>query len=69
VRRRSDFEDLVELAVARALEKLSIPSRRDIEALNARVDELERRVDLAPSVGASGNRSGAGSRRRAAAAR
>jgi polyhydroxyalkanoate synthesis repressor PhaR len=69
VRRRSDFEDLVELAVARALEKLSIPSRRDIEALNARVDELERRVDLGPTPGASGKRPGAGNRRGAAAAR
>src|SRR5207253_11479039 len=44
-RRRSEFEDLVELAVARALDKLSIPSRRDVEALNARVDELERRLE------------------------
>jgi polyhydroxyalkanoate synthesis repressor PhaR len=44
-RRRSEFEDLVEMAVARALEKLSIPSRRDIDALNARVDELERRLE------------------------
>src|ERR1700737_5341013 len=43
-RRRSEFEDLVEMAVARALEKLSIPSRRDIDALTARVDKLERRV-------------------------
>src|SRR5207244_5878546 len=46
-RRRSEFEDLVEMAVARALEKLSIPSRRDVEALSARVDELERRLDMA----------------------
>ena len=45
-RRRSEFEDLVELAVARALEKLSIPSRRDVEALSARVDELERRLEV-----------------------
>lgn len=45
-RRRSEFEDLVEMAVARALERLSIPSLRDIEALNTRVDELERRVEL-----------------------
>jgi polyhydroxyalkanoate synthesis repressor PhaR len=44
-RRRSEFEELVEMAVARALEKLSIPSLRDIEALNARVDELERRLE------------------------
>jgi polyhydroxyalkanoate synthesis repressor PhaR len=45
-RRRSEFEDLVELAVARALDKLSIPSRRDVEALSARVDELERRLEM-----------------------
>jgi polyhydroxyalkanoate synthesis repressor PhaR len=45
-RRRSEFEDLVELAVARALDKLSIPSRRDVEALSVRVDELERRLDM-----------------------
>jgi polyhydroxyalkanoate synthesis repressor PhaR len=45
-RRRTEFEELVEMAVARALEKLSIPSMRDIEALHARVDELERRLEL-----------------------
>ena len=45
-RRRTEFEDLVEMAVARALEKLSIPSMRDIEALDARVDELERRLEV-----------------------
>jgi polyhydroxyalkanoate synthesis repressor PhaR len=68
-RRRSDFEDLVELAVARALEKLTIPSRRDIEALNARVDELERRLDVPPARRVPANRPSAGSRRGAAAAR
>jgi polyhydroxyalkanoate synthesis repressor PhaR len=55
-RRRSEFEDLVEMAVARALEKLSIPSRRDIEALNARVDELERRLERTTARPASANR-------------
>jgi polyhydroxyalkanoate synthesis repressor PhaR len=55
-RRRSEFEDLVEMAVARALEKLSIPSRRDIEALNARVDELERRLERSTTRAASANR-------------
>jgi polyhydroxyalkanoate synthesis repressor PhaR len=55
-RRRSEFEDLVEMAVARALEKLSIPSRRDIDALNARVDELERRLERSSARPASTNR-------------
>jgi polyhydroxyalkanoate synthesis repressor PhaR len=49
-RRRSEFEDLVDTAVARALEKLSIPSRRDIDALSARIDELERRIERAQGV-------------------
>jgi polyhydroxyalkanoate synthesis repressor PhaR len=49
-RRRSEFEDLVETAVARALEKLSIPSHRDIDALSARIDELERRIERAQGV-------------------
>jgi polyhydroxyalkanoate synthesis repressor PhaR len=44
-RRRSELEELIDGAVARALEKLSIPSRRDIDALNARIDELERRIE------------------------
>ena len=44
-RRRSEFEELVDTAVARALTKLSIPSHRDVAALNARIDELERRIE------------------------
>jgi poly(hydroxyalkanoate) granule-associated protein len=44
-RRRSELEDLVDSAVERALARLSIPSRRDVEALNARLDQLERRLD------------------------
>jgi polyhydroxyalkanoate synthesis repressor PhaR len=55
-RRRSEFEDLVEMAVARALEKLSSPSRRDIDALNARVDELERRLERSSARPASAKR-------------
>jgi polyhydroxyalkanoate synthesis repressor PhaR len=43
-KRRSDLEDLVDSAVERALMRLSIPSRRDIEAINARLDQLERRL-------------------------
>ena len=43
-RGRSELEDLVDIAVERALTRLSIPTRRDLEALNARLDELEARI-------------------------
>lgn len=43
-RRRSDLEDLVEVAVARALQRLSIPSQRDLDLLRRRLDALERDV-------------------------
>ena len=46
-RRRLDLEELVDSAVERALGRLSIPSRRDLEALNARIDQLERRLQSA----------------------
>jgi polyhydroxyalkanoate synthesis repressor PhaR len=68
-RRRSEFEDLVEMAVARALEKLSIPSRRDIDALNARVDELERRLERSAGRPSSANRVSPPRRRTTAASR
>jgi polyhydroxyalkanoate synthesis repressor PhaR len=44
-RRRGDVEEFVELAVARALAGLSIPTRRDLQRLRERLDELERRLD------------------------
>jgi hypothetical protein len=50
-RGRSELEDLVDVAVERALTRLSIPTRRDIEALNARLDDLEARI---ASLGAPG---------------
>src|SRR5437879_259308 len=50
-RRRSELEDLVDSAVERALARLSIPARRDIEGLNARLDELERRLDTLTGAG------------------
>ena len=43
-RGRSELEELVDVAVERALMRLSIPTRRDMEALNARLDELEARI-------------------------
>ena len=52
-RGRSELEELVDVAVERALTRLSIPTRRDIEALNARLDELEARI---ASLGAAPRR-------------
>lgn len=49
-RGRSELEELVDVAVERALTRLSIPTRRDIDALSARLDELEARI---ASAGAS----------------
>ncbi|HEY4027809.1 MAG TPA: polyhydroxyalkanoate synthesis regulator DNA-binding domain-containing protein [Candidatus Dormibacteraeota bacterium] len=43
-RGRSELEELIDLAVERALNRLSIPTRRDLEALNARLDTLEARL-------------------------
>jgi polyhydroxyalkanoate synthesis repressor PhaR len=68
-RRRSEFEDLVEMAVARALEKLSIPSVRDIEALSARVDELERRLERTAPRGVPAKRVSAARSRSTTASR
>lgn len=52
-RGRSEVEELVDLAVERALTRLSIPTRRDIEGLNARLDDLEARI---AGLGAPGRR-------------
>jgi polyhydroxyalkanoate synthesis repressor PhaR len=43
-RGRSDLEELIDAAVERALTRLSIPTRRDIEALHARLDAIETRL-------------------------
>jgi BMFP domain-containing protein YqiC len=43
-RGRSELEELIDAAVERALARLSIPTRRDLDALNARLDELETRL-------------------------
>ena len=43
-RGRSELEELVDLAVERALTRLSIPTRRDLDALSARLDALEARL-------------------------
>ena len=57
-RGRSELEDLVDIAVERALTRLSIPTRRDLEAINARLDELEARISgLATPAGRPRTRS------------
>jgi len=57
-RGRSELEDLVDIAVERALTRLSIPTRRDLEAINARLDELEARISgLATPAGPPRTRS------------
>jgi len=47
-RRRGDLEDLVEGAIERALERLSLPSRREVERLSEQVDKLARKLDRMP---------------------
>lgn len=44
-RRRADVEDLVDAAIERALERLSLPSRREVERLSEKVDELSLKID------------------------
>lgn len=44
-RRLDEAEDLVDLAVARALSRLSIPTRRDYDSLESRLDDLTSRLD------------------------
>ena len=56
------LENIFEERVSRALNKLGVPTSRDIDALVARIDELNRRV---ASLG--GGKPAAGARSRAAA--
>jgi PHB/PHA accumulation regulator DNA-binding domain/Poly(hydroxyalcanoate) granule associated protein (phasin) len=63
-RGRSELEELVDVAVERALTRLSIPTRRDVEALNARLDDLEARI---AGLGATPGRRRSRPRTRAAA--
>jgi polyhydroxyalkanoate synthesis regulator phasin len=43
-RRRSDVEGMVDEAIERALRRLRIPGRHDIEQINKRLDELTKQV-------------------------
>lgn len=44
-RRRGEIESVVDVAIDRALRRLAIPTRRDVDRLNRRLDELTARVD------------------------
>lgn len=44
-RRRGGLEELVDAAIERALTRLSLPSRREVERLARRVEELSQKVD------------------------
>jgi polyhydroxyalkanoate synthesis repressor PhaR len=56
-RRRSDLEAIIDEAIERALHRLRIPSRHDIDRLNERLDELSALLGKPASGGASKSRS------------
>lgn len=64
-RRRGDLESIVDLAIERALSRLAIPSQREVERLNRRVDELEAKLGKV-HTGTNGKTT---ARRRAAASK
>jgi len=51
-RRRSDLESMVDEAIERALRRLRIPSRHDIDSLNERIDRLSAQMKKLNSDGA-----------------
>jgi polyhydroxyalkanoate synthesis repressor PhaR len=67
-RRRDDLETFVDLAIERALSRLAIPSRREVERLSRRVDELESRLGKL-HTGTNGKTSRGTARRRAVASK
>jgi len=52
-RRRSDLESMVDEAIERALRRLRIPSRHDIDSLNERIDRLSAQMKKINSDGAA----------------
>lgn len=44
-RRRGELETIVDAAIERAMTRLAFASRRDVEKLNRRIDDLSDRVD------------------------
>ena len=60
------LENIFEERVSRALKKLGVPTQRDIDALVARIDELNRSVQKMPAKGARKAASGKPTAKRAA---
>jgi hypothetical protein len=49
-KRRGDVEAIVDDAIERALKRLSIPTRRDIEKMERRLDEIAHRLERRPAT-------------------
>jgi polyhydroxyalkanoate synthesis repressor PhaR len=49
-KRRGDVEAIVDDAIERALKRLSIPTRRDIEKMERRLDDIARRLERRPAT-------------------
>lgn len=56
-RRRGDLEGLIDEAIERALRRLRIPSRTDIDKINKRLDQLSAQLKGAGANGAAASRS------------
>jgi polyhydroxyalkanoate synthesis repressor PhaR len=52
-RRRLDLEVMIDEAIERALRRLRIPSRHDIDSLNARLDKLSAQLEKLNSRGSA----------------
>ena len=61
-RRRGELETIVDAAIERAMSRLAIPSQREVQRLNRRVDELESKLSR---LHAGTNGKATGSRRAA----
>jgi len=57
-RRRGDLEAMVDEAIERALRRLRIPSRHDIDRLNERIDRMSAELKKLNGAGSTKTRSG-----------
>jgi polyhydroxyalkanoate synthesis regulator phasin len=57
-RRRGDVEAMVDDAIERALRRLRIPSRHDMDSINQRLDELSAELKKLNGSAPAKNRSG-----------
>ncbi len=63
-RRRGELEELVDGAIERALERLNLPSRREMERLSERVEALSRKLDRIADSNSTGTRTRTAAARR-----